>query len=255
MAALAAGALSQVSVQSTTATVSSAVATGGTGPYTYQWYRSNLTGFVAGPGNLISGATSLTLNDSGLIPNTTYFYKVIATDSTLATATSSQLALSLTLPPSLSQNSFVQPNFLGVVDLRFNMNTVAAQIDVSASTNLYYWGQAVKIVPNTAGGLPKVIGCTLKTDQVFGFINFDIKTIAFGAGMNCEVSLWGNVMYLYSTGAITQGQPVYLDVTSVGGVQATGATATMVGTAIDGAAAAGVLIRVMFVPNPTFIQA
>ncbi len=96
-----AGALSQLSVSDTKASLSSAAATGGAAPYTYQWYRSTTSAFSPGAGNLISGATALTLNDTGLIPNTQYYYKVRATDSNSVTGDSSQLAVA-TAPPLLS---------------------------------------------------------------------------------------------------------------------------------------------------------
>jgi len=255
---LTAGALSQVSVGSTTAVLLSAAATSGTAPYTYQWYRSTTTGFSPGAGNIIAGATSLSLSDSGLIPNTQYYYKVVATDSatpTPATATSSQLAVS-TSAPVLSQNAFTQSPFLGTIDLRFDYNTVSAQIDVSQVGGIYA-GAAVKLVPSSQpNSAPKVIGCSANTDEVFGFINFDIKTVQYVAGSLCEVSQAGNVIYLYATGAIQQGKQVQLDLTSQGGVaQAVGSSAAnIVGWAYDGAAAAGALIRVRLL-CPSFLFA
>ncbi len=87
---LAAGTVSSSSVAGTTATLTAAAASGGTGPYTYQWYRSASSGFVPQTANLVSGATSLSLNDTGLSPGTTYNYLTIATDSTGAIAWSSQ---------------------------------------------------------------------------------------------------------------------------------------------------------------------
>lgn len=250
-----AGALSQASVGSTTASLSSAAATGGTGPYTYQWYRSTTTGFSPGGGNIITGATSLTLNDSGLIPNTAYFYKVVATDSGSVASTSSQLAVSTT-QPVLSQNAFSQSPFLGIVDMKVgSTNVIGAQVDASIGTALLYPGQAVKIVANTKGGAPKVIPCSSKSDQAIGFVIFNIKDISYSAGMNIEVALWGTVIWCYATGAITQWAQACLDTTTVGGVQATGATATIMGTAMDGAASAGTLIRVLLVPNAGFTTA
>jgi len=248
-----AGALSQVSVGSTTASLSSAAATGGTAPYTYQWYRSTTSGFTPGVGNIIAGATALTLNDTGLIPGTKYYYEVVATDSGSVTGNSAQLGV-LTMPPALSPNQFTQSPLLGVLDLRFNTDTVSAQIDASAGTSVFYAGQGVKLVSNALGGIPKVVGCSSKSDACIGFINFDIKTVAFGAGMNCEISMNQNCMYLYATGAITQGAQVCLDPTTVGGVQATGNSATVVGWAFDGAASAGQLIRVMLL-TPSFATA
>ncbi len=248
-----AGALSQVSVSSNSSVMLSAVATAGTGPYTYQWYRSTTTGFTPGAGNILAGQTALTLNDSGLIPNTVYFYKVIATDSGSVAGTSAQISITTT-PTVLQQNSLIPGCVCGQLDLKFNDNTLSAQIDVSAGANVYYQGQAMKIVANTAGGTPKVIGCTSKSDNVFGFINFDMKSVSFAAGANVELSLSTNVMYLYTTGAITQGAQVCLDTTATAAVQATGNSATVVGFALDGAAAAGALIRV-FLLTPSYLTA
>ena len=151
---LAVGPISQVSVSSNAAQLSVAAATGGTGPYTYQWYRSTTTGFSPGGGNIITGATALTLSDSGLIPNTQYYYKVVVTDTgnSNATATSAQLALATT-PQQLSPNQFAMSGVVGMIDMRFPYNTVSVQIDVSQSGSLYA-GMAVKMV-DSADGVPK----------------------------------------------------------------------------------------------------
>jgi hypothetical protein len=250
-----AGSLSQVATASTTVTVLASAATGGVAPVTYQWYRSTTSGFSPGSGNSVSSGTALTLNDSGLIPNTKYYYELVATDSTASTASSSQIAITTTAP-TLSQNQFAQTPFVGVVDLSVgSTNVIAAQIDVSAGTLVYYPGQFVKIVANTSGGVPKVIGCTSKSDSAIGSIRFNVKDISYGAGQNCEICLFGTVVWVYATGAITQWAEVCLDTTSPGGVQATGNTATIVGFALDGAAAAAALIRVMLTPNPAFTTA
>ncbi len=74
----------------TTATVSASAATGGTSPYTYQWQRSLTSG--SGYSN-VGGATSLTLNDSGLTRGVTYFYQLISTDSAAASVTSNEISL------------------------------------------------------------------------------------------------------------------------------------------------------------------
>lgn len=238
-----AGTLSQVSVGSTTASLSATPATAGTAPYTYQWYRSTTSGFSPGGGNIIAGATALTLNDSGLIPNTQYYYKVVATDAVPATATYAQLAVSTTAA-TLNINAFAQSPYLGTIDMRFPYNTVSAQIDLSQATPLYA-GAPVKIV-DSVDGAPKVVGVTANTDEVFGYINFDIKTIQFIAGSLCEISMAGNYIYLYATGAISRGAQVTLDITTMGGVgQLVGSSgANIVGFAYDKATAPGALIRV-----------
>lgn len=251
---LAAGALSQVSVSDTQDSLLSAPATGGTGPYTYQWYRSTTTGFSPGAGNIIAGATSLTLNDTGLIPNTAYFYKVVVTDTGNGnvTANSSQLAVN-TLAPQLSQNQFQQSPLLGQIDMRFPYNSISVQIDSTQATGLYF-GAAVKMV-DSSGGVPKVVGCAANSDEVLGFINFNIKTIKFLAGDAAEISMAGNVMYLYATGAIARGVQVSLDLTSNGGVRSSAGNTgdDIVGWALDKAVNPGDLIRV-YLKTPSFAK-
>lgn len=248
-----AGALSLVSVSSTSAVLSSAVATGGTGPYTYQWYRSTTTGFSPGGGNIITGATSLSLSDSGLIPSTQYYYKVVATDSGAVAGTSSQLAVATTQAVQ-SINAFAQSPQLGMIDMRLDYDTVAVEIDSSQSGSVLP-GQAVKMV-DSADGIPKVVACAANADGCIGFLNYDIKSKAFVAGDRAEMSQSGNVIYLYATGAIARGAQVTLDVSTVGGVgQLVGSSgASIVGWAFDKAPAAGALIRVKL-SSPSFAVA
>ncbi len=249
---LTAGVLSQVSVASTTANLLATAATGGTSPYTYQWYRSTTTGFTVGAGNILAGKTALTLADSGLTPGTQYYYKVVATDTGHSNDTVEYVQLAVaTAAPVLSPNSFAQSPYLGMVDLRFPYNSVSVQIDTTQATPLYA-GAAVKMV-DSADGVPKVIGCSADSSECLGFINFDIKTVSFVAGVGAEISMAGNVMYLYATGAIARGVQVSLDLTTNGGVRsAAGNTGDkIVGWAYDKAAAAGQLIRV-FLKTPSF---
>lgn len=248
-----AGALSLVSQTQNSLSLSSAAATGGSSPYTYQWYRSTVTGFSPGGGNIISGATALTLTDTGLIPNTQYYYKVVATDSGSVAGTSAQLAAN-TLVPQLSQNQFAQSEWLGSIDMRFPFNTVSVQIDVSQATALYA-GSAVKMV-DSADGVPKVVGCAANSDEVLGFINYDVKSQSFLAGVSAEISMGGNVMYLYATGAISRGAQVQLDLSTNGGVAqiSSSSGADVVGWAYDKATSAGALIRV-FLKTPSFLKA
>jgi len=250
--AVTAGALSQVSVSATTAALVSAAATAGIGPYTYQWYRSTTSGFTPGGGNIIAGATALSLNDTGLIPNTQYYYKVVATDTgdSNATSESAQLAVATSVPTQ-SQNAFAQSPYLGMIDMRFPYNTVSVLVDASEAGTLYA-GSAVKMV-DSAGGVPKVVACAAESDEVLGFINYSIKDIDYTKGSPAEISMAGNVMFLYATEAIARGAQVVLDLTTKGGVQgAVGETgSTIVGWAYDKAAAPGDLIRV-WLSTPSF---
>jgi len=251
---LAAGALSKVLVGQSTAILSSAVATGGTGPYTYQWYRSTTTGFSPDAGNILTGQTALTLNDSGLVPGTTYFYVVIATDTGNGSATANSTQLTVGLEPALSPNQIYQATVVGLVDMKVgSTNVISAQVDASVTTQIYP-GQAVKIVANTAGGIPKIAPVSGKADAAIGIATFNMKDIQYVAGQNLEIALFGSVIWQYATGAITQFGEVCLDPTYIGGVQASGNTATLLGWAFDGASGAGP-IRVMLLPNAAFATA
>lgn len=252
--AVTAGALSKVLVGQSTAILSSAVATAGTGPYTYQWYTSTVTGFTPSAGNIIAGATSLNLSQSGLIPGSTNFYKVVATDTGAGSATSISAQLTVLQEPSPQQNQFEQSPYVGVVDMKVGpTNVISCQVDASVSTQIYP-GQAVKVVANTSGGVPKVAPISSKSDPVIGFAIFNIKDILYVAGQNLEVAMVGSVIWCFATGAITQFTEVCIDPTYVGGVQATGNSATFIGWAFDGAASAG-LIRVMLLQNIAFATA
>lgn len=258
--AVTAGALSKTLVGSTTAVLSSAAATLGTGPYTYQWYRSTTSGFTPGAGNLISGATALTLNDSGLQPNTSYYYVVVVTDTGAGNATADSTQMTVLTEPLQNQNQFAQSSIVGLVDLRVGpTNTVSAQVDASvaiasAPYNVISPGQGVKVVANTSGGILKVAPVQSKSDPCIGFVVYNVKDIQYSAGQNMEIALWGTVIWLFATGAITQMGEVCLDPTYVGGVQASGNSATLMGMAYDGCSGAGP-IRVMLLPNASFATA
>lgn len=210
------GVISQVSVTDTTAVLAATAATGVTGTATYQWYRSTTTGFTPGAGNLIAGATNATaLSDSGLIPNTTYYYKLVSTDEAPSTDTSNQLTVQ-TAAVQFTQNQFAPIPVVGMVDQQFNYNTVEAQIDTTESGTLYA-GQAVKIY-DSANGIPKVVACNADADNVFGFINFDHLHPSFIAGDRVELSQAGNVMFLMPTASGARGAQAISDVSTVGGV-------------------------------------
>jgi hypothetical protein len=249
---LTAGVITQVSVSDQTAVLSATAASGGTGPYTQQWYRSTTSGFTPGGGNIISGATGLSLTDTSLVPNTIYYYKVVYTDTGASnvTVTATQLAVTTT-PQVLNPNQFAESQLAGVVDLRFPYNSVSVMIDASQATALYA-GFPVKMV-DSAGGVPKVVGITAESDSVLGFINFDIKTVQFLAGMPAEISMAGNVMYLWSAGAIARGEQVTCNLLTPGAVNSSSGNTgdTIVGWAYDKATAAGQLIRV-FLKTPSF---
>lgn len=249
---LAAGSVSVISVGAQKASVSSAVATGGTTPYSYQWYRSTTSGFTPGSSTLVSGATSLALNDDGLIPATQYYYKMVTTDSagTPASVTSSQLSV-LTQRNAQNPNQFAQTVIAGMTDLKMSINTVAVQVSLTESGTIYA-GDPVKVVTSEGGGAPKVVKCTASSDEVFGFVNYNIKDKGYIAGDMLEVSLDGNCMWLYATAAIDRGAQVVIDIANNGIAPASGNSGKrLVGYAYDKADGLGSLFRVML-RTPSF---
>jgi hypothetical protein len=214
--ALTAGVLSQVSVSSNGDSLSSTAASGGTGPYTEQWYRSQVSGFTPGPSNLITGATSLSLVDSGLLPSQIYYYKVVYTDTGNGnvTVTSAQLQVN-TLVGNPSQNQFAEQPLLGDLDMRFNYETFPVQFDPAGSGTLVP-GQAV-VFSTSVGGIPRVVPSTLQSDVIAGFVNYDVKSQVFNPGDKLEISAAGNVMYLNAVAAINRGQQVTSLIQGLGG--------------------------------------
>lgn len=250
---LAVGPITQNSVGSNTASLTVAAATGGNGPYTYQWYRSPTGTFSPGVGTLISGATSLTLNDTGLIPNSQYYYEVVVTDTGNSNATANSAELSVvTTAQQLSQNAFTMTTIAGVVDPTVSFGgTIPVMVDASEVETLYP-GDPVMIV-DSAGGVPKVTLCTADSDECLGFVNYNIKTVGFVAGDAMEISIGGNTQYLYATGAIARGVEVVLDRTNNGVKAANGSGGeNIVGWAYDKATALGQLIRVRL-KTPSFL--
>lgn len=249
-----AGTLSKVLIGQTTAQLLSAAATAGTGPYTYQWYRSQTSSFTPGAGNLLAGQTALSLSDSGLNAGQTYYYLVVATDTGASNATSQSAQLTVALQPALNQNQFQMQAIVGIIDQKIGpTNIIPCLVDASVSGSIQV-GQGVKIVAQTVGGTPHIAPVSSKSDACFGNVIFNSKDIQYVAGQFCEVAIGGTIIWLYATSAITQFAEVCLDPTYVGGVQPSGNSATLMGQAFDGCAAAG-LIRVQLFPNVNFATA
>lgn len=230
-----------------TAQISWVSASGGTGPYTPSLYRSTTTGFTPGAGNLVAllPAGTLTYKDTGLIPNTVYYYAVQSTDSLGATPSAvNQLTMTSTLGQSLSQNVAVPTQIAGTVDQQFSSNSFEGMIDPSVTGNVYP-GQAVMIYNSTIKGLT-FVPCTAATDPVFGFVNYDFIHSSFTGGTPVSVSSAGNVVRLFATETIAKGAEVCLDITATAAVQASGHTGnTIVGYAMDQMSNNGVVGRVM----------
>ena len=241
------GNITQVSVTSVSDSLQITATTGTGSPWTYQWYRSTVSGFAAGTGNLLSGATALTLNDSSLTPGTIYYYKVVSTEVGGTAATATQLTVT-TLAPSLSPNQFAETAFLGMTDLRFNSNTIEVMFDPAGSGTIVP-GQALKWSTASGPAAPMVVPSLLAGDVIAGFANYNIKDASWSPGNRLQMSATGNVIYLYAAMAVNRGQQVTSLPAGVyggcnGGVQPVlGNAQPVVGTAMD-TAVIGALVRV-----------
>lgn len=250
--AVSVGPISVVSVGSNSDSLLVAAASGGTGPYTYEYHRSTVSGFTPGGGNLIQSGPSLSLLDSGLTPGTQYYYVVKAIDSLAASGLSAQLAV-MTTAASPNPNQFALAPYLGMLDLRFNGDTISVAFDPAGSGSLV-GGAAVKFSVNSSGE-PLVVPSLASSDDVAGFVNYDIKSAFFGPGSRMEISMAGNVMYLYATAALNRGQFVYsLPAAAVGGTNGGVAPVTgssgfpIIGYSLD-SVASGSLCRI-FLQTP-----
>lgn len=140
-------------------------------------------------------------------------------------------------------NQFKQSPVKGQQDMSFNSNTVSCQVASDEATPLVA-GQAVKIV-DVGGGVPKITACTDDADDVFGFINYDVKSPTFAANARCEVSaLQDNCMYMEASAAIARWAEVMILVSGQKVLTAT-SNNRIVGRALDKATEDGDLIRVV----------
>lgn len=143
-------------------------------------------------------------------------------------------------------NSFAMTAYQGQVDLQYHGSVITAQVD-STQTGTLVAGQAVKLT-TTAGGVPKVVGCTANDDPVWGFVTRNLKDASYAANAMLEIGLPGTVIYMTATGAITRDAKVIIDATDVEVAPADGVTPT-IGYALDTAVNTGDIIRVFTEKN------
>lgn len=144
---------------------------------------------------------------------------------------------------TLNINQFAQSPVKGMLDLKFNPETIVCRVSDSEVTALVP-GQAVKI-SDVAGGIPVVTAVAADTDDVYGFVNYNIKNQSFAAGVEVEISFFrGNVMYMEASAAMARNAQVAVVVAGQKIVTA-GAGQRIVGRLIDKASADGDLVRVV----------
>lgn len=143
-------------------------------------------------------------------------------------------------------NQFGMNIIKGAMDLKVSAGTViSCQIDVSADVAGLVPGQPVLCV-DSAGGIPKVKEVAAITNDVFGFIVYDVRSVLFLRGDQCEVAIYRNgVMYMEASAAIARNAQVMLVLPGVKVVTAGTTGNRIVGRALDKATANGDIIRVM----------
>lgn len=142
----------------------------------------------------------------------------------------------------LNQNQFQQLPIQGQLDLAVGgaSSTLAARIQVG---NTLIPGQAVKIV-DSASEIPLVQALAADTDDIYGFIEYDIKNQSLVEGRIANVSRGRlNIMYMIASEAISPYARVMVVVSSKKVANATSGK-RIAGYALDKASADGDLIRV-----------
>lgn len=235
--ALAVGPITLVQALPTSLQMSCAAATGGTGPYTYQWYKGTATGFTIAAASLITGATALTFTDVNVQPGVEWFYKVRVTDTGNgnATADSASLGATTTAGSALDPSQFGLIPLLGQPGRGTQPGTFSAVLDASLAGPAYV-ASAIKPVGTPSGaqvpgingyynGFQSVALCTADNDDCIGFIfrnfldsQFPLSN-SYPQGRVFEYASGGDEIYLLATANGSAGDWAQLDVTMVGGVQ------------------------------------
>lgn len=145
---------------------------------------------------------------------------------------------------TLNQNQFAPSPVQGQMDLLPNWAMLGAEVDNTSGGNLAA-GTPVKLVDEGSGGsLPTVVEAALDTDDIFGFIAYDIKNSDFDAGDRCNVAFGrGAVMWMTAGAAIARWAKVGVIIASTK-VQTAASTDRIIGRALDKAEVDGDLIRV-----------
>lgn len=140
-------------------------------------------------------------------------------------------------------NQFNQTPEKGQLDAAINWNLLGVRIDpasVADFTNSN--GFAVKIT-DTDGKHITVDLATAASDDIFGFLPYEVKTNSPAAGDFVRVAFGDSVMLMEASAAIARGAD--LEILPAGNKVVTQSTGTSIGRALDKAAADGDLIRVL----------
>ncbi len=126
-------------------------ATGGTGTFSYQWYRNTTNSNIGG--TLISGATSSSYTPPVSVVGIVYYYCVVSQSGLNCSVTSATAYIDINIPPSISQQPISIQNLCigGTPNL-----LLVSYINGNGSAN-YQWYENTS--NSTVGGSP-IIGAT-----------------------------------------------------------------------------------------------
>jgi hypothetical protein len=131
----------------------------------------------------------------------------------------------------------------GMLDLAVNWNLFDCRIDPDSVADFSNAnGFAIKIV-DVAGKSIMIDLATANTDDIFGFVPYEVKTNSYSAGDFIRIASKSAVMKMEASAAIARGASV--EIVPTGNKVATQSTGNVIGRALDKAAADGDLIRVL----------
>ena len=147
---------------------------------------------------------------------------------------------------SLLQNQFKMATLAGTKDWGTQVMTV--EFYDGTSTNVVAPGMFVKLAATTIPNVTKVQLGSAATDKYFGCVLTNPLKDSFGVGDKLEVAIGGSVVMCTASAAITAGDSLQYDY-ATGKVSTKSASNTVVGIALESAASANDLVRVLVQTN------
>lgn len=139
-------------------------------------------------------------------------------------------------------NQFIQSQEKGTLTLVLNNNVIPAIVDANETATLVA-GDAVKL-KDVSSKIPKIEKATALTDNIFGFIPYNVITNQYVANEALNVAFNDCVMVMQASAAIAVGVEVQYD-PSTAKIATKVAPNTTIGVILDKATSDGDLVRVL----------
>jgi hypothetical protein len=151
-----------------------------------------------------------------------------------------------------NQNQFAMTPELGQVAQTPNSSVVSVLINPASVATVIQNGSPVKLITGTSNQVMVDVGSDPTNDVIYGVIIYNLRKNQYSPGDNAEVATGGSVMFMETSAAVNRGTTVAIN--PAGPTVATDTTTghQVGGVALDQAAAANTLIRVLVKPakNP-----